>query len=146
MWFEWDLKKGNETEREFAGLLVRKETVMALEFAPKGRFKDWDIKARIVKNWKESIVTFEVKDDMKSSETWNVWFEYWCYNSPSWIYSTKADYIVYRIDGKFYLAERWKLLTMLNFIEKSNVTWWDFNWAHMFIVSKRHLNELFKVL
>ena len=137
MAFEKDLKKWNETEREFERLLVEKETVMALEFAPKGRFKDWDIKARINKNWKESMVTFEIKDDMKSSETGNVWFEYRCYGKPSWIYSTKADYIVYRIDGRFYIAERWELLTKLNFIDKSNVSWWDFNWAQMFIVSKK---------
>ena len=142
MSFESDLERGRRIEIEFWKQLMR-WWIQSVEFAPKGVFKDWDVRARFWKSWKLIEKTFEIKDDIISAQTWNVWFEYRCFGKPSWIYSSKADYIVYYLNEKFYYQERWELLYRLNMVDKKNVAWWDGNQSQMYIVSLQYLNNLF---
>ena len=97
-------------------------------------------------NGKVCEKTFEVKDDIISAQTWNVWFEYRCFGKPSWIYASKADYIVYHLNNRFYYQDRWELLYRLDKVEKTDVSWWDNNQSQMYIVSKKYLNNLFNEL
>lgn len=143
MSFKKDLDKWREAEREFAKRIITKNT-SSIEFAPHTAFKEWDIKLRFYKDWVVVEKTFEVKDDIISEQTWNVWFEFRCYDKPSWIYESKADYIVYHLWDKFYYQSRGELLTKLNEVEKREVSWWDYNQSRMFIVDKKYLDVLFK--
>lgn len=143
--FKNDLQNWKQIERELASKLVRRN-ILSLEYAPNWQFKDWDLKVRYDDNWKVLERTFEVKDDKISSGTGNVWFEFRCFGKPSGIYSSKADYIVYHLDNKFYFQDRWELLYRLGKVPKEIKTWWDYNWAELYIVNKRYLNDLFKEL
>ena len=145
MEFEEALKNWRKIERELAQKLVWRD-IMKIEFAPNREYKDWDLKVTYEKDWKECTKTFEVKDDIISAKTWNVWFEYRCFGKPSWIYASKADYIVYHLNDKFYIQDRGELLFRLNKVEKVNLSWWDFNGSQMFVVDKRYLNTLFNEL
>lgn len=145
MKFEEDLENWRKIERELAQKLVGRD-VMKLEFAPKWKYKDWDLKVTYEKDGKVEEKTFEVKDDIISAKTGNVWFEYRCFGKPSWIYASKADYIVYHLNGKFYYQDRGELLFRLNSVEKVNLSWWDMNQSQMFVVDKRYLNVLFREL
>jgi len=142
MSFESDLEKWKQIEIELAQKLVWRN-IVRLEYAPEWIFKDWDIKVTYLENWIERYKTFEVKNDLKSRETWNVWFEYRCNNKASGIFSSKADYIVYRIDDKLYYQDRWELLCKLVNVEKFRTKWWDNNSSEMFVVNKAYLPVLF---
>jgi len=142
MSFESDLENGRMIEKEFARKLIR-WGIQSVELAPYGAFKDWDVKARFWKEWKIVEKTFEIKDDIISAQTWNVWFEFRCFGKPSWIYASKADYIVYHLNNKFYYQDRGELLFRLDNIDKKSVKWWDGNQSQMYIVSLKYLNNLF---
>lgn len=129
--FSEDLKIGKKAEREFAKLLLDR-WVSSVTFAPEWRFKDWDILT--VKDGIEE--SYEVKADFTSASTGNVWFEYFFNNECSGVYVSKADYIVYQIDGKFYCVPRPSLLVRLEFVNKENKIWWDWKMARMFVVPK----------
>lgn len=145
MSFESDLENGRRVEKELAQKLVCRD-IMKLEYAPKESYKDWDLKITYEDNGKVCEKTFEVKDDIISAQTWNVWFEYRCFGKPSWIYASKADYIVYHLNNRFYYQDRWELLYRLDKVEKTDVSWWDNNQSQMYIVSKKYLNNLFNEL
>lgn len=125
--FEEDLENWRKIEVEFAVILLRRGAT-EIKLAPNEKFKDWDIKA--------DEATYEVKDDIASTSTGNVWFEYMCNNEASGIYVSKADYIVYHINGKFYCVPRSKLLVRLEFIPKEKKKWGDWNRSNLFIVKK----------
>lgn len=129
--FEDDLIKWRKTEIEFAYWLLKRWASM-IKMAPDKQFYDWDIKEG---KW-ELENTYEVKEDIRSGETWNVWFEYKCNWRASGVYKSKADFIVYKVDGKFYCVDRAKLLVRLDFVEKWNTKWWDGKNADLFIVKK----------
>jgi len=143
--FSDDLKSWKKTEQEFAKRLID-WWLNRLEFAPNEQFKDWDIKIEFEKLWRNIIRTFEVKDDMISEKTGNIWFEVRCNGKPSWIYSSKADYIVYRLGDKFYYQDRWELIFLLNDIPHTQKLWWDWDRSLLYIVEKKYLSDLFKVL
>lgn len=137
MWFEEDLKKWKKAEHEFAYLLLERWASM-IQLAPDKKFSDWDIKAKqwMLENY------YEVKNDDVSETSGNIWFEYRCNWQPSWIYVSKADFIVYKVDDKFYCISRPKLLIRLEFVNKWRAKWWD-NWlADMFIVKKEDFFSL----
>lgn len=143
--FENDLKKWKKTEQEFAKRLID-WGLLRLEFAPNEQFKDWDIKIEFEKLGRNVVRTFEVKDDMISEKTGNVWFEVRCNGKPSWIYSSKADYIVYHLGDKFYYQDRWELIYALNDIPHTQTLWWDWGKSLLYIVEKKYLSDLFKEL
>lgn len=129
--FSEDLIKWKQTEIEFATWLL-KRWASKIELAPDRQFYDWDI---LEQKW-ELESTYEVKDDIISERTSNVWFEYKCNWKASWVYASKADFIVYKVDGKFYCVQRPKLLVRLDFINKWKTKWWDGKSAELFIVKK----------
>ena len=129
--FDKDLKLGKNVEREFAKVLLDMGA-SSITFAPEWRFKDWDILA-IIDNTEK---TYEVKADLASNTTWNVGFEYYFNTECSGIFASKADYIVYWIDDRFYCISRPVLLVRLEFIKKEDKIWWDSRLARMFIVPK----------
>lgn len=145
MGFENDLKKWKKSEREFAKRLLDWD-VNRLEFAPNKQFKDWDVRIEFMRRGQNMIKTFEIKDDMISQQTGNVWFEIRCNWNPSGIYASKADYIVYHLGDKFYYQDRGTLLYLLNDIPHTQTTWWDGNKSLLLIVDKKHLSDLFKEL
>lgn len=140
--FEKDLEKWKKTEREFAKRLLS-WNLSKLEFAPNYQFKDRDVKIEFEKLWRNVVKTFEIKDDMISEKTWNVWFEIMCNSEPSWIYASKADYIVYHLGDKFYYQDRWKLLIRLNDTPKKETLGGDGGRSLMYVVDKKHLSDLF---
>lgn len=125
--FSEDLKKGRKAEREFAKVLLDRGA-SNISLAPDVQFKSRDIIA--------DNSTYEVKDDIISKLTGNVWFEYLCNDDVSWIYASKADYIVYHLDDRFYCVPRGKLLVWLEFVSKEKKKWWDGDRANLFIVKK----------
>ena len=140
--FKQDLEEWQEIEREFATYLMRKN-IVGIEFS-QGKFPDRDIKAWFIKDWVVWWRTFEIKYDKKSDETWNVWFEYMCNWKPSWIYKSKADYLVYKVNWKFYMAYRPKLLIELNNCQKMDLPWWDNNMSRLYVVKKDVFKSIFK--
>ena len=143
--FKEDLNNWKKTEREFAKRLMDWD-LTRLEFAPNSQFKDWDVRIEFEKLGRNVIKTFEMKDDMISEQTWNIWFEIKCNWQPSGIYSSKADYIVYKLWDKFYYQDRWELIFALNHVPHTQTTWWDGNRALLYIVNKKYLSDLFKEL
>ena len=133
--WESDLKIWRNTEIEFASILL-KRGARKLEFAPDGQFQDWDIKATFILDGVEKEYTYEVKIDRKSRETPNVWFEYKCSWHVSGIFVSKADFIVYKVEDKFYCMPRPELLVRLDFVNKLKRKGWDHEESDLFIVNK----------
>lgn len=140
--FNKDLKEWQRIEREFASRLMKWD-VSKIEFS-QWKFKDYDIKATFKRLWWDVEKTFEIKHDMVSDRTWNVWFEYSFNWEPSGIYTSKADYIVYKLWDKFYYVDRARLLIWLASIEKQNVRGWDDNMSCMFLVKREYFNAMAK--
>ena len=143
MWEE-DLKSWKAVEREFASKLMKWD-VSKIEFS-QWRFKDRDVKATFKKLWREVEKTFEIKNDIVSERTWNVGFEVTCNSEPSWVFASKADYIVYKLWDKFYYVDRARLLMWLASVEKDIVMWWDDNKSELFLVKKEYFNAMTKEL
>ena len=144
--FKTTLKWWQDVEKAFAKKLIDWK-LQALEFAPEGQFKDWDLKVRFKKGWKIQENTFEIKRDFKSQETWNIALEYRCNWEPSGIYASKADYIVFCLENwEFYYQDRWELLYRISNINKYSTCWWDWDRAEMYIIKKEFLPMLFKKL
>lgn len=138
--FKEDLKEWKQVEREFATKLMKYDLV-DIQFS-QWAFKDWDIKATFNKCWKLIERTYEVKEDRKAEETWNVWIEYMFNGNPSGIYTSKADYIVYKIGDKFYYADRVRFIIELSKTLKSDVIWWDNDSSQMWLVKREIFNLL----
>jgi len=143
MTFTKDLAEWKQIEQEFAKMLIDK-WAQSIELAPSEQFKDWDIKTVFICNGKPRDITWEIKDDKISSQTWNIWFEFRCFNKSSWIYASKADYIVYHVDGKYYYQTRGELLSRICSTEKEVRVWGDYNGSEMYVIKKQYLNWLFK--
>lgn len=142
--FEDDLKEGKRVEREFAKRLLNR-WLLSLEFSD-WQCKERDVKVRFKRQWVDFTKLFEIKNDKVSPTSWNVWFEYRCNWTPSWVYASKADYIVYYINDTFYYQDRAELLILLNWVPKIEVAWWDWNRSDMYLVSNIYLDKLFKKL
>lgn len=149
--FGEDLNKAKIIEKEVAMRLlstaIKNELdVLKIEFAPNKVRKDWDIKMVVNKDNMEYEKTYEVKNDMKSEETGNIGFEYMCNGKPSWIYASKADYIVYKLGNDYWYSDRAGLLIKLNNVEKKSVDGWDWDNAKMYLVKKDNIDLIFKRL
>ena len=142
--FKTTLEGWKEIECQFASkLFLRKEKPISVMLAPNKQFKDWDVKATFDREDNPEI-TFEIKRDWKSQETWNLALEVRCNNKPSGIYASKADFIVYCLwENEFYCQNRGELLYRLDYMEKPLVKWWDGNRSEMYLVSKEELPLLF---
>lgn len=142
MSFVSDLKVWEDAQKEFAKVLMDKTKVIGLEFA-QGKFKDWDIKANIIP---EGITTYEVKTDLKASETNNFVIEYRYKWKASWIFSSKADYIVYYIKWQRRIQDRWELILRLMDTEKRDTKGWDGFFSSLWVISCDNLPNLFNLI
>lgn len=139
--FAEDLREWQQIEREFAKKLIDRK-LNSLEFAPDKKFTDRDIKIRFNKDWKEIERTFEIKYDRQVDKTWNVGIEYSFEWKPSGIYTSKSDYVVYKLWDRFYYADRLRLIIELSKVNKADVIWWDNDKSQMRLVNK----DVFKLL
>jgi hypothetical protein len=142
MWFAKDLLIWEEAQREFAKVLLDTKKTTSLEFA-QGKFKDWDIKIDCVPDW---ILTYEVKSDTMAKDTGNFVIETRFKWNPSWIFTSKADYIVYYIKWEWRAQERWELILRLINIEKRETKWGDWRQSTLRVISCDKLPDLFTKL
>lgn len=138
--FNDDLKEWKKAEREFASRLMRWD-VVDIQFS-QWEFPWRDIKATFNICGKLVERTYEVKEDRQAETTWNVWIEYMHKWKPSWIYTSNANYIVYKIWDMFYYADRLKFIIELNKIVKQDIVWWDDNNSQMWLVKRDVFNLL----
>lgn len=143
MTFTNDLAIGRKAEKEFAKVLLdntEEFRVVSLEFA-QGKFKDWDIKIDCIPDW---ILTYEIKSDTMASSTWNFVIEFrgskW---NASWIYTSKADYIVYYVKWEWWIQERGELILRLINTEKEEVKGGDGKLTSMWKIKCTELPNLF---
>lgn len=142
MSFISDLKVWEDAQREFAKLLLdntKEFRVVSLEFA-QGKFKDWDIKIDCIPDW---ILTYEVKTDTMASQTGNFVIEYMYKWEPSWIFTSKADYIVYNVKWERWIQEKWELILRLMNTEKRETKGWDGRNSSLRVISCDKLPLLF---
>ena len=143
MEFQKTLESWKKIEKAFVKKMLDMYDVEKVEFAPDIQFKDWDVKLTI---WGREI-TYEVKRDYKSQETWNIALEIKCNWKPSGIFASKADFIIYCLnENEFYWQNRWELLYRIADINKYKTMWWDGERAEMYIISKELLPLLFNKL
>lgn len=143
--FSEDLRLWKKHEREFAGLLFKNFPVVKLETA-EWDFKDWDVKATFNLKGEHVEKTYEVKLDTISPTTWEVCIEH-SYNwHPSWVYSSKADVIVYSLWDEFFLVGRPELLHWLTTAQKTEKVWGDGNKSWLYIVNKEDFRTISKVI
>ena len=135
--FDIDLAKGNKTELEFIKRIL-KPWVSDIHMSPDKPFKDYDIKVDYT-DWHSC--TFEIKNCNRATKS--VVFEYEYKWQPSWIFSSKSDYVVYFFDDTFWWQDRWKLITELIEVNKYSQVWWDNNDVKMYIVDKEIAKILF---
>jgi hypothetical protein len=138
--FNDDLKQWKKAEREFASRLMRWD-VVGIQFS-QWEFPWRDIKATFNICGKLVERSYEVKEDRKAETTWNVWIEYMYKWNPSWIYTSCADIVVYKIWDKFYYADRLKFIIELSKIVKQDVVWWDDDNVQMWLVKRDVFNLL----
>jgi len=138
--FSDDLKEWKKAEREFASRLMRWD-VVDIQFS-QWEFPWRDIKATFNICGKLVERTYEVKEDRQADTTWNVWIEYMYKWNPSWIYTSNADIVVYKIWDKFYYADRLRFIIELNKIVKQDVVWWDDDNVQMWLVKRDVFNLL----
>ena len=139
MTFTKDLAIGRSAEKEFAKVLLDTKQIISLEFA-QGKFKDWDIKTNEIPEWE---VTYEIKSDTMAEDTGNYVIEYMFKWKPSWIYTSKADYIVYYIKWEWRIAERGALILWLMNTEKRDTKWWDWRASSLWVLKCETLPTLF---
>lgn len=138
MSFAWDLLIWRHAEREFATHLLQCNNLTSLEF-PTGKFKDWDIKA----TYDNKVITYEIKSDTMAEQTGNFVIEIRFNWKASWIYTSKADYIVYHIKWERWGQERGELILRLQNIDKRITKWWDWWKSELYVISCENLPKLF---
>lgn len=139
MSFLSDLEKWKEWERKFLMTLLWAPKLSRIDL-PQGKFKDYDLKLTI--DGKE--YTFEVKNDLQAHTTGNYVVEYRCNKIASWIFSSKADYIVYIMWDDIYIQSRGELIIRLMDLEnKKKISWWDWRRSQMFLLKFDKIEELF---
>lgn len=139
MSFVVSLKLWKEVEKVFMRYLVDYPWMVSLEFS-QGKCKDYDIKMTT----KDKVITYEVKSDRRSEETGNCCIEYMYKWQASWIFASKADYIVYYCNRKWRIQERWLLTALLMDIEKETKSGGDGKRSRLFLFSVEKLPELFE--
>ena len=119
MSFVKDLAIWEKAQIEFAKILLETEKIISLEFA-QWKFSDWDIKIK-TPDWEK---TYEIKTDTMAESTGNYVIEYMFKWNPSWIFTSKADYIVYQVKWERRVASRGALILWLINMEKRDTKWW----------------------
>lgn len=133
------LKLWKEVEKVFMKYLIDYPEMVSVEFS-KWRCKDYDIKLTT----KKKEITYEVKSDRRSEETGRCCIEYMYNWKPSGIFASKADYIVYYCNKKWWIQERGVLLCRLSEMDKEKRTGWDYWWSNLFLFPVEKLPELFE--
>lgn len=135
--FDKDLFDANITEIAFVKRLL-KPWVIKVEF-----WQDWDWDIRITyRDWHS--VTFEVKDNNRATHNIVVEYEYkW---HPSWIFTSKADYIIYLFDNTWYRQKRTTLIENINKYVKRETKWWDKKNSSLYLIDKERAKHLFNEL
>jgi len=133
------LQIGKEIEKVFMKYLVDYPGMVSLEFS-KWRCKDYDIKMVT----KDKEITYEVKSDRRSEETGNVCLERTYKWEDSWIYWSKADYIVYYSDKKWRIQKRDKLIEWIEKNPPSEVNGGDGKWCTLYLYPVEKLPEMFE--
>lgn len=138
--FKEDLEIWKEIEREFASKLFKwkASNVEVSEW----KHPERDVRATFHKQGQTYEKTFEIKTDLQAEKTGNVWIEYMYKWKPSGIYTSKADYIVYKIWDKFYYADRLKLIIELSKCLKADVCGGDDDNSQMWLVKRDIFNLL----
>lgn len=139
MVFKRDLAIWRKAEIDFAKVLLSTREVYSLEF-PQGKFKDYDIKIN-TPLWEE---TYEIKLDLQAPETGNFVVEYRGWWKASWIFTSKADYIIYNVLWEWWWQERGELiLRLINLEDKEEAKWWDGKKTDMWKIKCKYLPDLF---
>lgn len=138
--FKEDLKSWQQVEREFASRLMKRD-VSKIEFS-EWKFPDRDVKATFHRQGQTYEKTYEVKADFQAERTGNVWIEYMFEWKPSGIYTSKSDYIVYKVWDKFYYADRLRFIIELSKCLKQDVIGGDDDKSQMWLIKK----DVFKSL
>lgn len=139
MTFVKSLQLWKEAEKVFMKYLIDYPWMVSVEFS-RWKCKDYDIKLTT----KDKEITYEVKSDRRSEETGNCCIEYKYKWNASWIFASKADYIVYYCNRKWRIQERGKLLWSIAEMDKEIKTGWDNYRSKLFIFSVDKLPELFE--
>lgn len=135
-----DLQYWKHFEKEFAKTLIDNKDFISIEI-PDKKFIDYDIKLTT----KSGSTTYEVKSDTMAHKTGNVVFETRYKWIASWIYASKADYIVYFVKWKCYIQSKWELILRLMNVEKRVTKWWDWWNSELLVVSCNELEKLFDI-
>ena len=142
MSFVKDLAKWKEVEKAFAKYLIDYPGIVSIEF-PKWKCKDYDVKMIY---WDNKVATYEIKTDFKAQDTGNFVIESRFKWEASWIYASKADYIVQYILGKWWIQSRGELVLRINQVDKREVKGWDWFQSTLYIIKADKLPELFESL
>lgn len=140
MSFVKDLSDWIKAQIEFAKVLLDTEKIISLEFA-QWRFTDWDIKI----NTPGGEKTYEIKSDRQAEQTGNYVIETRFKWNPSWIFTSKADIIVYYIKWQWWVQERGELILRLMNTEKRETKWWDWFNSTLWVISCDKLPNLFNL-
>jgi hypothetical protein len=142
MWsFVKDLQEWRTAEKLFAKYLIDYPNFISLEFS-QWRFPDWDI--RMVT--KDKVITYEIKKDLQAQDTWNVAIEVSFKWDASWIFSSKADYVVYTAAWRWWIQKRGELILRLIKAEKRELKWWDWRNSLLWLVKLSDMDTLFEPL
>lgn len=138
MSFVKDLKFWKDCEKQFARYLIDYPWFVSLEMA-QWKFKDYDIKLTTT----DKVITYEIKSDTMADKTGNFVIECRYDGKASWIYASKADYIVYKVLDDWRIAERWELILRLINTEKRTTKWWDGWKSELYVIKCDELPNLF---
>lgn len=105
-------------------------------------FKDYDIAFK-KDCW--NIRTIEVKYDRMAGDTGNVAFEYEYYWKPSWIFTTKANIVIYYVNNDFYWATTDHIKWFLE-LHWRKVVWWDNQASSLYLLNIEEFETLFTLL
>lgn len=133
MTFTEDLKLGNEYEKQALTFFNYNKVHF-----PSGNFKEYDFIL-------DDKIKIEVKCDRMAHITGNFAFEFKCFDKPSGITTTKADYYIYFIK---YTGEAYKIpiKNILRACEMPDmiVKGGDYNKSYMYLI-KRHRFKQFLI-
>lgn len=139
MAFKDDLAMWRCAEKEFVKAMIDRFDILSVEF-PVWKFKFWDIK---ITTEQEGEKTYEIKSDRKAPETWNFVIETRWRWKASWIFTSKADYIVYNVEWRRWIQERWELIIRLFDTPKTKTVGGDGGKTEMYKIKCDYLPSLF---
>ena len=141
MSFVKDFQVGKTAEKIFCKYLIDYPWFVSIE-VPRGKCTDWDI----ILTTKDKVITYEVKSDTMADKTGNFVIEYRFKWEPSWIYESKADFIVYNILWEWRIQKRSELILRIQSVEKRETKWWDWWNSDLYVIKTEKLPELFEKL